>query len=222
MCLRWRDAAPLLIMIEVLKPGLETCIQDYPGRKGAFGMGFPPSGPIDHWSFRLANLLVGNTPGDAALECQFIGPALKFKVPTIFALTGGDMRAKLDGARVPLWQSVAAKTGQKLELESAIVGARCYIAFAGGIDTPPFLGSRSTFVLGECGGLDGAPLAVGGRVFPGAESSRSVCRPFPTLASGKLRCAPDRTTIGSTRRGRRASWRVCGSSRPRATVSVFG
>ena len=63
-------------MIEVLKPGLETCVQDYPGRKGAFGMGFPPSGPIDHWSFRLANILVGNEPGAAALECQFIGPAL--------------------------------------------------------------------------------------------------------------------------------------------------
>ncbi len=155
-------------MIEVLKTGLETCVQDYPGRKGVFGMGFPPSGPIDHWSFRLANLLVGNKPGDAALECQFIGPALKFKVPTIFALTGGDMQAKLDGARVPLWQSVAAKAGQKLELDSAIAGARCYIAFAGGINTPPFLGSRSSFVLGQCGGLDGAPLAVGGEIPVGA------------------------------------------------------
>ena len=151
-------------MIEVLKSGLETCVQDFPGRKGAFGMGFPPSGPIDHWSFRLANLLVGNKPGDAALECQFIGPALKFGAPTIFALTGGDMQAKLDGARVPLWQSVAAEAGQELELNSAVTGARCYIAFAGGIDTPPFLGSRSTFVLGECGGLDGAPLVIGGEI----------------------------------------------------------
>ena len=73
-------------MIEVLKPGLETCVQDYPGRKGAFGMGFPPSGPIDHWSFRLANILVGNEPGAAALECQFIGPILKFQRDAIIAL----------------------------------------------------------------------------------------------------------------------------------------
>ena len=151
-------------MIEVLKTGLETCVQDFPGRKGAFSMGFPPSGPIDHWSFRLANLLVGNEPGDAALECQFIGPALKFKAPAIFALTGGDMQAKLDGEYVPLWQSVAAGAGQKLEMGPALTGARCYISFAGGVDVPPFLGSRSTFVLGKCGGIDGAPLAVGGEI----------------------------------------------------------
>ena len=60
--------------VEVLKPGLETCVQDYPGRKGAFGMGFPPSGPIDHWSFRLANILVGNEPGAAALPALWLGP----------------------------------------------------------------------------------------------------------------------------------------------------
>ena len=151
-------------MIEVLKTGLETCVQDYPGRKGAFGMGFPPSGPIDHWSFRLANLLVGNEPGDAALECQFIGPSLRFEQPGVIALTGGDMQAKLDGEAVPLWQSIAVEAGQELALGSAVSGARCYVAFAGGIDTPPFLGSRSTFVLGECGGLDGAPLQVGGEI----------------------------------------------------------
>ena len=151
-------------MIEVLKTGLETCVQDYPGRKGAFGMGFPPSGPIDHWSFRLANLLVGNEPGDAALECQFIGPSLRFEQPGVIALTGGDMQAKLDGEAVPLWQSIAVEAGQELALGSAVSGARCYVAFAGGIDTPPFLGSRSTFVLGECGGLDGAPLQGGGEI----------------------------------------------------------
>jgi len=151
-------------MIEVLKTGLETCVQDYPGRKGAFGMGFPPSGPIDHWSFRLANLLVGNASGAAALECQFIGPALLFHKPTVIAISGGDMSAKLDGAAVPLWQSFGVNKGQELVLGSAVSGARCYIAFAGGIDTPPFLGSRSTFVLGECGGIDGRPLIVGGQI----------------------------------------------------------
>lgn len=155
-------------MIEVLKPGLETCVQDYPGRKGAFGMGFPPSGPIDHWSFRLANILVGNEPGAAALECQFIGPALKFTTSAVVSLCGSDMAATLDGARVPLWQSVAVSAGQVLELGSAINGARAYLAIAGGIDTPPFLGSRATFVLGECGGLNGAPLKAGSEIPIGA------------------------------------------------------
>jgi len=155
-------------VIEVLKPGLETCVQDYPGRKGAFGMGFPPSGPIDHWSFRLANILVGNEPGAAALECQFIGPALKFTTSAVVSLCGSDMAATLDGALVPLWQSVAVSAGQVLELGSAINGARAYLAIAGGIDTPPFLGSRATFVLGECGGLNGAPLKAGSEIPVGA------------------------------------------------------
>ena len=170
-------------VIEVLKPGLETCVQDYPGRKGAFGMGFPPSGPVDHWSFRLANILVGNAPGEAALECQFIGPTLRFDAATVIALCGGDMAAKLDSVPVPLWHSIAVSAGQVLELGSALTGARTYLAIAGGIDTPPFLGSRATFVLGDCGGLDGAPLKVGseipvgeGQGVPGRQVKES-CRP---------------------------------------------
>ena len=144
--------------VTVIKGGLETTVQDYPGRKGAFGMGFPPSGPIDHWSFRLANILVGNAPGAAALECAFIGPTLRFERDMVIALTGADMKATLDGDAVPLWESVRVRTGQTLALGSAVTGARTYIAFAGGIDVVPFLGSRATFVIGACGGLDGAAL----------------------------------------------------------------
>ena len=102
--------------VTVIKGGLETTVQDYPGRKGAFGMGFPPSGPIDHWSFRLANILVGNAPGAAALECAFIGPVLRFERDTVIALTGADMKATLDGDAVPLWESARVRTGQTLAL----------------------------------------------------------------------------------------------------------
>ena len=147
--------------VTVIKGGLETTVQDYPGRKGAFGMGFPPSGPIDHWSFRLANILVGNAPGAAALECAFIGPVLRFERDMVIALTGADMKATLDGDAVPLWESARVRTGQTLALGSAVTGARTYIAFAGGIDVAPFLGSRATFVIGACGGLDGAALKEG-------------------------------------------------------------
>ena len=149
-------------MFEVLKPGLETCIQDYPGRVGAFGMGFPPSGPLDHWSFRLANILVGNSPGQPALECQFIGPSLCFKKSNIIAICGSDMQPTRDGKNVPLWESIQVHSGQVLELKSAIRGARSYIAFSGGgIDVPEFLGSCSTFVLGQCGGFEGRPIKKG-------------------------------------------------------------
>lgn len=172
----------------VLKAGLEDTVQDYPGRKGAFGMGFPPSGPIDHWSFRLANLLVGNPPGAAALECAFIGPTLRFDRDTTVALTGADMQATLDDAPVPLWKSLAVRAGQTLALRSAVQGARTYVAFAGGIDAPAFLGSRATFVIGGCGGLAGAPLKAG-RTIPlgsgaGTPGRRVCARHRPPLAGG--------------------------------------
>ncbi len=115
-------------MLEVIKPGLETSIQDYPGRIGHWAQGFPPSGPMDAWSFRLANLLVGNQPGAAGLECQFVGPSLKFQRDTVIAVSGADMKPTLDGQAIPIWESVAVKRGQTLALSFATVGARAYIA----------------------------------------------------------------------------------------------
>ena len=172
--------------VTVVKGGLETTVQDFPGRKGAFGMGFPPSGPIDHWSFRLANLLVGNPPGAASLECAFIGPVLRFERDTVIALTGADMKATLDGAPVPLWESLAVRAGQVLALASAVTGARTYIAFAGGIDAAPFLGSRATFVIGACGGLGGTALTEGQTI----PLARSDATPGRRLREGAAPPAP--------------------------------
>lgn len=86
--------------IEVLKPGLETTVQDYPGRQGMLRHGVPPSGPLDDWSFRLANLLVGNAAGATALECQFAGPMLRFTRPALISVCGADMGAKLRTGQV--------------------------------------------------------------------------------------------------------------------------
>ncbi len=153
-------------MFEVIKAGLETSIQDWPGRIGYWNKGFPPSGPMDSWSFRLANLLVGNAPGEAGLECQFMGPTLRFRRDTIIALTGADMQAKLDELPCPMWESVAVRAGQTLAMSFAKLGARAYIAFAGGIDAPFVLGSRATFHKAGVGGLDGYALKAG-QVVPG-------------------------------------------------------
>ena len=131
-------------MLEIVKPGLETSVQDYPGRIGYWAQGFPPSGPMDSWSFRLGNRLAGNPPGAAALECQFLGPTIRFRNDTVTAITGADMDPRLDGEPVPMWESVFVRAGQELALSFARTGARAYIAIAGGIDTPPWLGSRST------------------------------------------------------------------------------
>jgi urea carboxylase len=177
-------------MFEVIKPGLETCVQDYPGRIGYWNQGFPPSGPMDSWSLRLANLLVGNEPGAAALECQFVGPTLKAQRDGVIAVCGAPMNPKLDGQSVPMWESVAVKAAQTLELSFATTGARSYIAIAGGIDTPPWLGSRSTFDKAGVGGMEGHRIKAG-QVVPVAEGGgkpgrkvKEDCR--PTIPTDKV------------------------------------
>jgi urea carboxylase len=159
-------------MMEVIKPGLETSIQDYPGRIGYWAQGFPPSGPMDSWSFRLANLLVGNPPGAAGLECQFVGPTLRFQRAAVVAVCGADMKPMLDGTPVATWESVAIKAGQTLALSFAVSGARAYIAVAGGIDTPAWLNSRSTFHKAGVGGMDGHALKAGQTVPVGDSRGR--------------------------------------------------
>ena len=148
-------------MIKVIKKGLETSVQDYPGRIGTLNQGFPPSGPMDSWSFRLANVLVENDPGTPALECQFMGPTLEFQNDTVIAITGADMQPKLDGEPINLWESIKVKKNQKLEMSFAIIGARSYIAIAGGINSVPWLGSRSTFHKAGVGGIDGKAIQDG-------------------------------------------------------------
>ena len=100
-------------MLEVIKPGLETSVQDYPGRIGFWNQGFPPSGPMDSWSFRLANVLVGNEPGAAGLECQFVGPTLKFRRDGVIAVTGADMQPKLDGEPIPMWRASGSRPARR-------------------------------------------------------------------------------------------------------------
>ena len=148
-------------MIKVIKKGLETSVQDYPGRIGTLNQGFPPSGPMDSWSFRLANVLVENDPGAPALECQFIGPSIKFENNMVIAITGADMAPKIDDKPIPLWESIEVKKDQILEMSFATIGARSYVAFSGGIDSELWLGSRSTFHKAGVGGIDGKAIQDG-------------------------------------------------------------
>lgn len=151
-------------MLECLKPGLETSIQEYPGRVGFLNQGLPPSGPMDSWSFRLANALVGNHLGAAALECQFLGPTLRFKEDAWIALCGGDMQARLDGQPVEMWSTIAVSAGQTLELGAAKTGARCYLAVAGGFEVPQIMRSSATFHKASIGGIEGGALKAGQRL----------------------------------------------------------
>ena len=148
-------------LFEVVAPGLETSVQELPGRIGFWEQGFPPSGPADMWSFRLANLLVGNGRDAAALECQFLGPTLRFLRDGAIAITGADMGPVLDDSPVETWRTIPVRAGQVLICGGARAGARTYIACAGGIDTPPVLGSRATFHMAGVGGIGGYALKEG-------------------------------------------------------------
>jgi len=148
--------------IEVLSPGAQTTVQDLPGRIGYWSVGVPPSGPMDDFSFRLANRLVGNDVTAAGLECAVTGPKLRFYSAAVIALTGADMDATLDGQPLPYWEPVEVGAGQILEFGSLKgAGNRAYLAIRNGIDAPLHLGSRSTFILGGFGGHATGQLRTG-------------------------------------------------------------
>src|SRR5439155_8715777 len=128
---------------------------------GYWHAGVPPSGPMDPLAFRFANRLAGNAESAAALECAMNGPALHFHSDTVIAITGADMRARLDDQLIPIWQAINVRGGSTLRLGSATEGARTYVAIHGGIDVPTYLNSRSTFILGKFGGHAGRTLRTG-------------------------------------------------------------
>lgn len=148
--------------MDVLASGTMTTVQDYPGRTGYWPVGVPPSGPFDSLSFRLGNRLLGNDEGAAGLELTLNGPTLRFNSATTIALTGADLNATLDGKPIAVNRSVAITAGQTLKLSKVSgSGARAYLAIAGGIQCQPYLGSRSTFTLGQFGGHGGRALRTG-------------------------------------------------------------
>ncbi|CAM3686968.1 urea carboxylase [Ectopseudomonas alcaliphila] len=145
-------------VIEVLEPGTYSSVQDYPGRLGYWDIGVPPSGPMDDFAFRLANRIVGNAAEAAGLEFTLQGPTLRFHSDALIALTGADCPATLDDTPVAYWQPVEVKAGQVLKLGRAVNGCRTYLAVRNGLDVPLYLGSRSTFALGQFGGHAGRTL----------------------------------------------------------------
>lgn len=154
--------------MDVLVAGTQTTIQDYPARSGYWDVGVPPSGPFDNYSFRLLNRLLDNDQGCAGLEITMQGPTLKFSADTVIALGGTEISVELTRAEngetitLSLWQTITIKAGDVLALgRVSEQGARSYLAVKGGIQCPEYLGSRSTFTLGQFGGHNGRALRVG-------------------------------------------------------------
>lgn len=148
--------------IDVISGGVQTTIQDYPGRKGYWHIGVPPSGPMDPLSFQLGNRMLNNSQDAAGLEIVVSGPTLKFNQDKHIVLTGAMIEATLDDHTLALGEVVKVKAGQVLKLGNiASAGARSYLLIEGGLDCPHYLGSRATFTLGQFGGHAGRTLCAG-------------------------------------------------------------
>lgn len=164
---------------EVISPGAYTTVQDFPGRKGYWHIGVPPSGCMDEYAFRLANKAVGNHDNSPGLEITLSGPALLFHHDAIVAVAGGEVSVDIDGHAVDQWKPLAIKKGNKLTIGKLTSGCRAYLAVRGGIDVCEYLGSRSTFALGNLGGYNGRVLKLGDVLFLGQPELPSCSLPGP-------------------------------------------
>lgn len=147
--------------IEVLDGGVQATVQDWPGRTGYWGVGVPPSGPMDDLSFRTGNQILGNDSGASGLELTLRGGSFQLRENLAFCITGADMEATLDGKFVPMYAKIHGRKGQKLDFKEAKAGMRTYLLVGGGFDMPEFLGSSATFTLGHFGGHGGRALKAG-------------------------------------------------------------
>lgn len=171
-------------VIDVLDGGIETLVVDWPGRTGYWHVGVPPSGPFDDFSFRLANRQLGNDAGCAGLEITVRGPALKFQTDAWVCLAGADMGAALDGAPASSGKPFLVRAGQTLRFgEAKGAGLRSYLCVKGGLDEAAYLGSRTTFRLGQFGGHSGRALRTGDalRLFDGCDNGEGVSTTGETL-----------------------------------------
>jgi antagonist of KipI len=138
-----------------LRPGILVTVQDE-GRHGYQHVGLCPGGAMDPVALALANALVGNEVGEAALEITVLGPDLEFGADTLIALCGAEFEAS-----IPLNRPVLVEAGKLVHIGRAMRGARGYLAVAGGLPIEPVLGSRSTYLPGRFGGHEGRTLRRG-------------------------------------------------------------
>ncbi|MGW4842668.1 5-oxoprolinase/urea amidolyase family protein [Nocardia brasiliensis] len=159
--------------VEVVRPGMLTTVQDWPGRIGYWHIGVPPSGPMDDLSFRLGNRVLGNAEGAPGLECTLSGPALRFATPTWVCVTGAPADVTVDGVPIEQWRAVRVPAGGVLDVGAVRgPGMRTYILLGGGLEVPEYLGSAATFTLGRFGGSGGNALRAATVLSLGAPSGR--------------------------------------------------
>ena len=166
--------------LHVIKPGLLTTVQDL-GRYGHQAFGVPVAGPMDMFSHRLANQLVGNDADAATLEITLIGPELICECDTTLAVSGAHFEVTCEERQMPMSASFGVRAGQRIKFGRILQGARAYLAVAGGVKTPLVLGSRATHLVSRMGGFEGRPLLAGDRIPIAANAGLRTHRKAPGL-----------------------------------------
>ena len=171
--------------MHVAKPGLLTTVQDL-GRWGFQALGVSVAGPMDPVSHRIANAMAGNAADAAALEATLVGPELVFDDERLVAVAGAEFEISIDHQPVVATGSFVVPAGATLRFGRRLRGTRAYIAIAGGIDTPPVLGSRATHLPSAMGGLGGRALAAGDRLSCGAARTRPMAAVNPSSVAAAV------------------------------------
>ena len=170
------------MMMKVIVPGPLSTIQDG-GRFSYMSTGFGSSGAMDLRAMRIANILVGNNAEDGVIEMTMAGLTAEFTCYSVIALTGADMQPKLNGEKIPMYQSVQVHAGDRLILSVAKTGLRGYLAVAGGFDIAPVMGSMSTNLKVKLGGWQGRKLQAGDQL--------PLRRSANLKLQGTCRCEPE-------------------------------
>lgn len=170
--------------ILVRSAGAKTTVQDQ-GRFGYQSLGVPPAGAMDRDALETANLLVGNSRGEACLECVLGGAELECAASLVFAVCGAPMDLRVNGKAAPYYETLFAEAGDVISLGMAERGLCAYVAFAGGLDLEPVLRSRSTYERAGFGGWHGRSLRAGDRipVRESATSAKAVASTDPKAAA---------------------------------------
>jgi KipI family sensor histidine kinase inhibitor len=186
------------VQVRVVEPGFQSTLQDL-GRPGYAHLGVSASGAADALSLRVANWLVGNAEGAAALEMTLTGGTFAFSAPGVIAVAGADFEPVIDGYRIPLWTAIEVRQGQTITCGSTRSGARSYLALRGGLVAAGVLGSASTHITTGLGGLQGRALRSGDLLAIGeASADPAVERRFPReVANGLLHRDVLRVTRGA-------------------------
>jgi biotin-dependent carboxylase-like uncharacterized protein len=149
-------------MLKIINGGIETVVEDWPGRIGYLDNGMASSGAFDNVALGFANVLVGNPAGEAGIEIAGGYFEAEFGAAAVLSFTGTDMKPTVNGQPIPMWEAVAVNRGDVIKVSHfGEFGFRSYIGVAGGIDVPVYLGSKSTCLFGSYGGFEGRKLQEG-------------------------------------------------------------